>query len=305
MIQASVRGKTGDFELDVSLSAPSRGVTAIFGRSGCGKTTLLRWIAGLFAAERGLFSIDGEIWEDSEKGIFRPAHQRAVGYVFQDGGLFPHLSIQENIRYGLKRVPRESRRADLDHLIDLLGVRKLLSRSPFQLSGGERQRVAIARSLIISPRILLLDEPLSALDEQSKLEILPYLERVKSEAEIPILYVSHSRDEVMRLADHVIRIDAGKVESSGRPLDVLPPSTDLNAETMEPISMKVSARNVFQGVVTKIVTGAVNCEVIIELPEGTQITSIVTQESVKRLGLKKGKKAYALVKASSVLIAAD
>lgn len=205
--------KFKEFSLDVDLDLPSRGVTALFGHSGSGKTTLLRCIAGLERAPDGFLGLDGEIWQDG--GHFVPTYQRPLGYVFQEASLFPHLTVRRNLEYGLKRVEPARRKVSLDHAVELLGIGPLLGRLPERLSGGERQRVAIARALAVSPRILLMDEPLAALDLARKQEILPYLERLHDELEIPLLYVSHAPDEVARLADHLVAMAGGRVLASG------------------------------------------------------------------------------------------
>ena len=200
------------FSLDVDLSIPGQGVTAIFGTSGSGKTTLLRCIAGLERAD-GTLSVDGQPWQRA--GLFMPVHCRPLGYVFQEASLFPHLSAQRNLEYGMKRVAAADRRVAMDQAIELLGIAHLLDRLPDRLSGGERQRVAIARALLTSPRLLLMDEPLAALDLARKNEILPYLERLHDELEIPVLYVSHAPDEVARLADHIIVMEGGRAVAQG------------------------------------------------------------------------------------------
>jgi molybdate transport system ATP-binding protein len=200
------------FTLDLNLNLPGRGVTAIFGQSGSGKTTLLRCIAGLERAEQGFLSFKGEVWQDERN--FLPTHKRPLGYVFQEASLFPHLSVLGNLRYGLTRSKAEQS-ISLDHAIELLGIGALLERKPERLSGGERQRVGIARALAVSPRILLMDEPLAALDLARKQEVLPYLERLRDELEIPILYVTHSPDEVGRLANHLVALEGGSVVAQG------------------------------------------------------------------------------------------
>ncbi|NTV95785.1 MAG: molybdenum ABC transporter ATP-binding protein [Thiobacillus sp.] len=211
-IRARFRLDRGEFSLDVDLDLPGRGVTALFGPSGSGKTTLLRLIAGLDRAP-GHLEVNGEVWQDDR--VFLPTHKRALGYVFQEASLFPHLTARGNLEYGLKRVPAAERRVDMARVLDLLGIGHLLERRPDRLSGGERQRVAIARALLTSPRVLLMDEPLSALDLARKQEILPYLERLHDEMEIPILYVSHAPDEVARLADHIVALDNGRAVAEG------------------------------------------------------------------------------------------
>ena len=200
------------FTLDVDLNLPGRGVTALFGHSGSGKTTLLRCIAGLEKPSCGRLVFKGKIWQD--RNICLPTHQRPIGYVFQEASLFPHLSVLGNLEFGKKRTSTATPIA-LDQAIELLGIGHLLQRKPETLSGGERQRVGIARALAVGPEILLMDEPLAALDLKRKREILPYLERLHDELSIPIIYVSHSPDEVARLADHIVAMDDGRVVACG------------------------------------------------------------------------------------------
>ncbi|MFC3609223.1 molybdenum ABC transporter ATP-binding protein [Stutzerimonas tarimensis] len=214
-IHARFRLTWPGFELDVDLNLPGRGVTALFGHSGSGKTTCLRCVAGLERAAEARLEVNGECWQDSAAGLFVPVHQRPLGYVFQEASLFPHLTVRRNLDFGRRRVASASRRVQWDHVIELLGIGHLLDRLPDRLSGGERQRVGIARALLTSPRLLLMDEPLAALDLKRKNEILPYLERLREELDIPVLYVSHSPDEVARLADHVVLLDGGKVVAQG------------------------------------------------------------------------------------------
>jgi molybdate transport system ATP-binding protein len=211
-IRARFRLAWPGFALDVDLQLPARGVTALFGESGSGKTTLLRCIAGLERAPDGYLSVDGDIWQDGERWV--PTYLRPLGFVFQEASLFPHLTVMGNLRYGMRRSAG-AQRVSLDHAIDLLGIGHLLDRKPDRLSGGERQRVAIARALAVRPRLLLMDEPLAALDVQRKREILPYLERLHEELEIPVLYVSHAPDEVARLADHLVALQGGRVLADG------------------------------------------------------------------------------------------
>ena len=231
-----------DFALDVDIELPGRGVTALFGHSGSGKTTLLRCIAGLERAPGGYLGVGGEIWQDGE--AFLPTHLRPIGYVFQEASLFPHLSVRRNLEYGLKRVAPAVRKVSLDHAVELLGIGALLARMPGRLSGGERQRVAIARALAVSPRILLMDEPLAALDLARKQEILPYLERLHDELEIPLLYVSHAPDEVARLADHIVVMDAGRAVAAG-------PLTETLARLDLPIRLGEDAGVVLDAVVAE------------------------------------------------------
>jgi len=214
-IRARLRIDRGSFQLDVDLDLPGRGITALFGPSGSGKTTCLRAIAGLERADDAHVAIGDEVWQDDANGIWVPVHRRALGYVFQEASLFAHLSVRANLEFGMKRVPVRERRFSPDVVAGLLDIRNLLARRPAGLSGGERQRVAIARALLASPRLLLMDEPLAALDLRRKQDILPYLERMHDELSIPIIYVSHAPDEVARLADHLVLLDGGRVVASG------------------------------------------------------------------------------------------
>jgi molybdate transport system ATP-binding protein len=214
-LRVRLRMDRGAFQLDVDLDLPRRGISALFGHSGSGKTTVLRAIAGLERAPGGVVAFGDDVWQDDARGVFVPVHRRAIGYVFQEASLFPHLSVRANLEFGRKRVPVHERRFALEPVTALLGIAGLLERRPDGLSGGERQRVAIARALLASPRLLLMDEPLAALDLRRKQEILPYLERMHAELAIPIVYVSHAPDEVARLADHLVLLDAGKAVASG------------------------------------------------------------------------------------------
>jgi len=227
------------FSLDVDLDLPNRGVTALFGHSGSGKTTLLRCIAGLERAPGGYLGVDGEVWQDVNS--FLPTHRRPLGYVFQEANLFPHLSARGNLEYGRKRAAEKMDRAALDHIVELLGIGPLLERRPDQLSGGERQRVAIARALAVKPRLLLMDEPLAALDLARKQEILPYLERLHEELEIPVLYVSHAPDEVARLADHIVVMRDGRAVAAG-PLTEILARLDLPIHLGEDAGVVLDAR---------------------------------------------------------------
>ncbi len=215
MIDVRLHLKYSAFALEVDLHLPGRGVTALYGHSGSGKTTCLRCIAGLERAADGFVQVNDEVWQDSRSGLFVPPHKRALGYVFQEASLFPHLSVRANLEFGLKRIPRAQRRVDMAQATELLGIGHLLERHPQHLSGGERQRIGIARALLTSPRLLLMDEPLAALDSKRKSEILPYLERLHDELDIPVLYVSHAQDEVARLADHIVLLREGKALASG------------------------------------------------------------------------------------------
>lgn len=215
-LQATV--ERGDFRLELDLSLPGEGVSALFGPSGSGKTTALRVLAGLERHPGVRVVVNGEVWQDGHR--FLPPHRRALGYVFQEASLFPHLSVQGNLDYGFRRAGRPTT-VDRAQLIDLLGIGALLGRRPDTLSGGERQRVAIARALFTAPRLLLLDEPLSALDTARKAELLPYLERLHGALKIPTVYVSHALEEVLRLADHLVLLDRGQVRAAGPLAEVL------------------------------------------------------------------------------------
>lgn len=212
-IEARLFLQKGDFTLDVNFDVPARGVTAVFGHSGCGKTTLLRAIAGLEPRADGYLRVHQMIWQDREN--FVAPYRRPIGYVFQEASLFSHLNVTDNILYGLNRVPVVDRIISLRDAVELLGIEHLADRKPAGLSGGERQRVAIARAIAVSPKLLLMDEPLTALDHKSKQEILPYLESLHNELNIPVIYVSHSPDEVARLADHLILLELGRVLATG------------------------------------------------------------------------------------------
>jgi molybdate transport system ATP-binding protein len=214
-ICAQFTGNLGHFALDVAFTVPLQGITALFGPSGSGKTTVLRCIAGL-QRMAGQLRIGGDAWQDDSEGVFRHPHQRPIGYVFQEASLFPHLSVRRNLAFGWTRTAPADRQVAFEDVVGLLGIGDLLERRPDRLSGGQRQRVAIARALLTSPRLLLMDEPLASLDQQSKREILPYLERLHDELVMPVLYVSHAADEVAGLADHLVLLDAGRVRAAGR-----------------------------------------------------------------------------------------
>jgi molybdate transport system ATP-binding protein len=209
------------FELAVDIELPARGITALFGPSGCGKTSLLRSVAGLERAARGRVQIGGECWQDDAAGVFLPTWRRPLGYVFQEASLFEHLDVRGNLQYGLKRAGGAQGAQALRTAIELLGIADLLDRPSAQLSGGERQRVAIARALATGPRLLLLDEPLAALDAARKREILPWLERLRDELSIPMLYVTHAVDELARLADHLVVLEQGQVQAAGPVAELL------------------------------------------------------------------------------------
>jgi len=211
-IEIAFADKVGDLQLDVAFNAPSTGVTALYGPSGCGKTTILRCIAGLHRAHAGKCIVRGDIWQSGN--YFRPVHTRPIGYVFQEASLFPHLLVADNLLFGAPKC-LDRRSKTFAKIVSLLGIERLLDRAPRNLSGGERQRVAIGRALLSQPEILLMDEPLSALDGPTKEEIMPFLEDLCASTNLPVFYVSHDFHEVDRLAHHLVLINAGKVVASG------------------------------------------------------------------------------------------
>ncbi len=214
VLTVDVEKQLGTFKLAVRFAA-SGGATALFGPSGSGKTSLVNMIAGLLEPDRGAIALDDTVLFDASKNINVPPHRRRIGYVFQEGRLFPHLSVRQNLDYGrrMSRQPRDAK--EFDRIAALLDIGHLLDRRPGMLSGGERQRIAVGRALLTGPRLLLLDEPLASLDAGHKREILPYLVRLRDEARIPIVYVSHTPEEVRRIATGVVRLEAGHVVATG------------------------------------------------------------------------------------------
>lgn len=229
LIAVAFRGSLGRFALDAAFTVPAKGVTALFGPSGCGKTTVLRCIAGLHRLPEGTCVVDGDVWQDTT--MFRPPHRRPVGYVFQEPSLFPHLSVERNLLYGARgmRPTGGADRIGFGEAVDLLGLARLLDRAPRHLSGGERQRVAIGRALLTQPKLLLMDEPLSALDRGTRDEILPFLERLHEGLALPVVYVSHDTMEVERLADTLVLMEVGRVRSAG-------PLGDLQSDPSLPLA---------------------------------------------------------------------
>ena len=207
------------FQIDIDLCLSCDGITVILGSSGSGKTTLLRSIAGLLKTNDGYIKFNDEVWQDKE--YYLPAHQRSIAYVFQEGSLLPHLTAQENIEYALKRSKINPKHADIDEVIELLGIRKQLIQLPNQMSGGERQRVAIASAIIRGAKVLLLDEPLASLDRRRKDKLLPFFKMIRLKYNLPIIYVTHSIDEAQYLANHILIIHEGKVEKEGNPKEIL------------------------------------------------------------------------------------
>lgn len=254
-IRIDFRGTLGRFELNAQFALPARGVIAIFGPSGCGKSAVMRCIAGLNRMDAGLCAVAGEVWQDEKS--FRPVHQRPIGYVFQEANLFPHLSVRRNLMYGHPGATGAGA-ITFDEVVALLGIAKLLDRSPRNLSGGERQRVAIGRALLTQPKLLLMDEPLSALDQMTKDEILPYLERLHGALDLPILYITHDMAEVERLADQLVLMRSGRVVAAGWLTELqsdlsLPLSTSRDAAVS--FDATVLAQDATDGMATLAVSG--------------------------------------------------
>ncbi|MDG3039962.1 molybdenum ABC transporter ATP-binding protein [Roseicyclus marinus] len=220
MLEVRLRHRFGGFTLDAGFAVP-QGITVLFGRSGSGKTTIVNAVAGLLRPEAGRVAMGKTILTDVEARVWVPPHKRRIGYIFQEGRLFPHLNVRQNLRYGAWFAPKDAPREDMGRVVEMLGIGPLLDRRTGALSGGEKQRVAIGRALLSAPQLILADEPLAALDEARKAEILPYFERLRDEVTIPILYVSHSASEVARLATTVVALEAGRVIAQGRAAEVL------------------------------------------------------------------------------------
>jgi molybdate transport system ATP-binding protein len=230
MLEVAAQKRLGSFEVDANFTCETSGVIALFGRSGAGKTMLVNMMAGLLKPDRGRISVNGSLLFDSDRRLDVPPERRRLGYVFQEGRLFPHLSVRGNLVYGYKLVPPAERHIQFDQIVALLGLEALLSRHPRDLSGGEKQRIALGRALLANPRLLLMDEPLAGLDQPRKEEILPFIERLRDELGIPIIYVSHSMPEIVRLADTMVLISKGRVEAVG-PVDELTSRLDLRPLT--------------------------------------------------------------------------
>lgn len=252
-LSVDIRHRLGAFSLDAAFETGGR-LTALFGPSGSGKTSLVNLIGGLLRPDEGRIVAGGRVLVDTTAGVFVPKHKRRIGYVFQDARLFPHMTVSQNLRYGRFFTPASERYGDIDGVVELLGIGHLLDRKPGPLSGGEKQRVAIGRALLASPRLILMDEPLASLDEQRKAEILPYIERLRDETKIPIVYVSHSAAEVARLATDIAVLDNGTVAASGKTseilqrLDVLP--AEERGEGGAVLEMQVADRDEAFGMTT-------------------------------------------------------
>jgi molybdate transport system ATP-binding protein len=257
-LEVDVARRNGSFTLAVRFASAGR-VTALFGRSGAGKTTLVNLIAGLARPDAGRIVVDGETLVDTTRGIRVPAHRRRIGYVFQEGRLFPHMSVRSNLLYGRRLLTRGSRWGSLEATVELLGIGHLLSRRPSGLSGGEKQRVALGRALLASPRLLLLDEPLAALDEARKADLLPYIERLRDEMRLPIVYVSHAIEEVARIADTMVVLADGRAVAAG-PVDDILARRDLR-----PYTGQAEASTVLTGIVVATDAAAVT---VLDHPAG-------------------------------------
>ncbi|MBU1054091.1 MAG: molybdenum ABC transporter ATP-binding protein [Proteobacteria bacterium] len=221
MIDIHVEKKQGDFRISAAFASGETGITALFGPSGAGKTSIINMVAGLLRPDKGHITIDGNCLFDSDNGINIPPEKRHIGYIFQEGRLFPHLSVLSNLTYGMRLIKPAKRFVKLDQVVELLGIENLLYRRPAKLSGGEKQRVAIGRALLTSPAILLMDEPLASLDETRKAEVLPFIIALTRNLSVPILYVSHDLEEIMTLADNVVLIEAGSAIATGSPEELI------------------------------------------------------------------------------------
>ncbi|WP_320201453.1 molybdenum ABC transporter ATP-binding protein [Agrobacterium sp. rho-13.3] len=296
-----VKHRLGSFTLDANLST-GKGVTALFGRSGSGKTSVIRIIAGLTKPEHGRIELDGEVLADSQKRLLVPCHKRRFGYVFQEARLFPHLTVEQNLHYGWRFSGKTAEQTESAKIIDMLGIGDLLKRRPEKLSGGEKQRVAIGRALLSSPRLLLMDEPLAALDEARKAEIIPYLERLRDETKIPIIYVSHSVSEVSRLADTIVVMKDGKVDVAGPAAEILSrPTFSTHLERREAgsiLSGRVAAFDTTHSLASIELTGvtlhvpapsaAVGKQVRVHIPARDVMLATVKPEGLSALNILQG-----------------
>jgi molybdate transport system ATP-binding protein len=259
MLDVALRKRLGNFVLDAAFAAPAGGVTALFGSSGSGKSTIVNAIAGLLRPDAGHIRVGETSFFDAEAGIDQLPRRRRVGYVFQEARLFPHMRVRDNLLYGYRRAPNTDRRIGFEAVVELLGIEAFLARRPFTLSGGERQRVALGRALLAQPRLLLMDEPMAALDVGRKAEILPYIERLRDELRLPIVYVSHSVEEVARLADTLVVLEQGRVAAAGdvasvmAQLDLFPPDSPYEAGAVVPV--EVAAHDASFGLTTLAFAG--------------------------------------------------
>lgn len=221
MLDVQVSRRQGGFQVEAAFRTPDSGITALFGPSGAGKTSVINMVAGLTRPDRGRIVVRDRVLFDSRRGVDLPPEKRSIGCIFQDGRLFPHLTVRSNLSYGMKLVPACRRLIGLDQVVNLLGIERLLDRRPAKLSGGEKQRVAIGRALLTSPQLLLMDEPLSSLDEARREEILPFVAKLPRAFSIPILYVTHSVDEIRRLADCLVLMEAGRSVAAGAAAELM------------------------------------------------------------------------------------
>lgn len=272
MLEVAITARRGDFALEAAFSLPGPGVVALFGRSGCGKTTLVDVIAGLQPPQSGRIRLAGETLDDRGAGIRVPAERRHIGYVFQDARLFPHRNVEGNLRYGLSRAAVAGPRIRFEEVVPLLGLEALLGRRPRQLSGGERQRVAIGRALLAQPRLLLLDEPLASLDAARRDEVLPYLERLRDRFAVPMVYVSHQFDEVLRLATHLVVMERGRVLATG----------ELAAVSLDPALRAIVGPDAVGAVLDGEITGRDEDAGFARLALGGNELRIVSDEAVGR-----------------------
>lgn len=289
MLVVELQKTRGAFHLDVAFQAPTPGLIALFGRSGCGKSTVVNLISGLLAPHAGSVRLNDTVLFDSRQRIDVPVERRRVGYVFQDSRLFPHFDVLGNLRYGEKRAPLADRRIGLEEIIELLGLGALLKRRPRQLSGGERQRVALGRALLSQPRLLLLDEPLASLDLARREELLPYLESLRDRLWIPMVYVSHQFDEVLRLATHVVLLEAGRVAAQG----------DLTAVSRAPGLRAIVGADSIGAVVEGDVSAVDPATGLARLRIGDN------EMSVQANGLQAGRRARAQVLARDLILAIE
>lgn len=221
MLYIQVLRQQGSFRVDATFQNQNAGITAIFGPSGAGKTSVINMVAGLSRPDKGRIVVQDRVLFDSDYRINLPPEKRSIGYIFQDGRLFPHLTVRGNLTYGMKLTPPGRRHIGFDQVVDLLGIEQLLDRRPAKLSGGEKQRVAIGRALLVSPRLLLMDEPLASLDQARKSEVIPFIGKLPAALSIPIIYVTHSTDEVLHLADDIVLMHCGKSVIAGKMPEVI------------------------------------------------------------------------------------
>ena len=275
MIRVDIARTLGAFAIEARFECESRGVTALFGRSGAGKTSLVNMLAGLLRPDRGRIEVDGRVLFDADAGIDEPPERRRLGYVFQESRLFPHMSVRGNLEYGMRRVPAGDRRIAFKEVIEVLGIGHLLDRRPRQLSGGERQRVALGRALLATPRLLLMDEPLASLDAPRKMEIMPFIERMRDRFAVPIVYVTHAMEEIIRLADTLVLIDHGRIAAVG-PLETLMSRLDLRPltgryEAGSVIAATVAGQDAEFGLTRLAFAGGTLRVPAIDLPEGAPV----------------------------------